>query len=94
VLQNPKSQRNKEHNAQNLNPILTCLAFSGFASFAIGFFGIGTLPRRYETIDIEYFEKAIKLVCHKFKDEVDSEAVALMGISKGKTKPIHLTLNI
>ena len=58
--------------------------FSGFASFAIGYFGIGTLPRRYETIDIEYFEKAIKLVCQKFPEQIDPDAIALLGISKGR----------
>jgi hypothetical protein len=53
-------------------------------TFAVGFFGVSpSLPKRYSTIDIEYFEKAINVVCNKFPDEIDASAIGMMGISKG-----------
>jgi hypothetical protein len=53
-------------------------------TFVVAFFGIGHLPKRYTTIDIEYFEKAIVTVCKKFPDVIDPEAIGMLGISKGK----------
>jgi hypothetical protein len=61
--------------------LLICSA--GFVTFVVAFFGVGTLPKRYSTIDIEYFEKAIETVCQKFPEEIDPSAIGMLGISKG-----------
>ena len=59
--------------------------FAGFVTFIVGFFGVSPkLPKRYTTIDIEYFEKAINTVCKMFPEEIDSSAIGMMGISKGQ----------
>lgn len=59
------------------------LASRGFATFAVGYFGVGTLPKRYGDIEIEYFEKAINLVCQKYPKEIDEKNIGIVGISKG-----------
>ena len=57
---------------------------TGFVTFTVAFFGVSpSLPKRYTTIDIEYFEKAINFVCKKFPDDIDSSSIGMMGISKG-----------
>jgi len=50
----------------------------------IGYFGVGSLPKRYGDLDIEYFEDAINLICSKFSENIDKDKVGIMGFSKGE----------
>jgi len=48
------------------------------------------LPKRYGDIEIEYFERAINLVCQKYKKHIDTDNIGVMGVSKGKLLPQSL----
>jgi len=40
--------------------IITFIFCLGFCSLALAFFGVGSLPKRYGEIRVEYFEQAIQ----------------------------------
>ena len=56
---------------------------AGFSTLAPAFFGVGDLPKRYELIDIEYFEEAVDAAVAHAPDDIDGEKIAAQGFSKG-----------
>jgi len=57
------------------------LASHGIASFALAFFGVDDLPKRYSNLNIEYFEEAIDII--RAREDIANDGVGLLGISKG-----------
>lgn len=59
------------------------LANKGYITLALAFFGVEGLQKNYATtpVQIEYFENAVKYL--QSIDEVNSEAIGVMGFSKG-----------
>ena len=58
------------------------LAKHGFCTFALGFFGIEDLPKKYGKMDVEYFEEAIDMLLERVP-RVDPDRVGMFGFSKG-----------
>ena len=57
-------------------------AAKGFASLAVGIFGMPGLPKMYQDIEIETLEKTIDHVLNMF-DVIDPDRIGMHGISKG-----------
>jgi hypothetical protein len=57
-------------------------ASRGFASLAVGFFGVGDLPKMYQDLTVEHFERTIDHVTDSF-DQIDKDRVGIFGSSKG-----------
>ncbi len=55
---------------------------TGFVTLALAYFGVDDLPKRYNKVEIEYFEEALDLVAER--DDVDGDRIGIFGISKGK----------
>jgi len=57
------------------------LASHGYATLALGYFGVQGLPEKLERIPLEYFTNAI--MWFKLQSQVDAQSVALVGTSRG-----------
>jgi dienelactone hydrolase len=57
------------------------LSRHGFATFALGYFGIGPLPSWLNCVPLEYLEGAIDWL--KSQPEIDAERIGVLGVSRG-----------
>lgn len=61
--------------------IAQVLASRGFATLALGYFGLNGLPEKLENIPMEYFEKTIKWL--QSRKEIDGKHIGIYGASRG-----------
>lgn len=61
--------------------IAAMLAARGYATLALAYFGIGSLPQGLSRIPLEYFEHAIGWI--RAQEGVDPERIGVVGVSRG-----------
>jgi len=62
-------------------PRASLLAAHGYAAFALGYFGVGSLPKELYEIPVEFFERGLSWL--EKHESVDCERIAVYGYSKG-----------
>ena len=69
------------YNKNGYSEYAAALAYHGYASVLLGYFGVGPLPKELKDIPLEYFERCIEYL--EKCEYIDKNRIGVIGFSRG-----------